>query len=280
VIALVIAGQEVMMGNVTIEAADSPARFPGYLESLRAGLTAMDLSSTMPAGSQGLLITYAEGPRVRIPIGAIARLSGEAIGTEKDYYMRFGTDLVGGIELAMTELGHASAPRKVLIVVGDGHDTDDELAAKRLPELKGRAAREQIETYAIVYKGALSADGEVISKMIPRTVAVASASAIPAALADIRERIANRYVLAFPGDHLRGTGEPTYVRVDLGGTLLDPILLPTFGRGDTPGPASRPFRAWWFQLALGLGLLGALALVMRWRTARAARHDEEGANVP
>lgn len=272
-IAILVAGSEVIMGNTSIEPPRSPARYPGYLAKVRAGLAALDLARSTPAGSQGLLVTYEDAPRVRVPVGPIAALTADALGTERDYYQHLGTDLVGGLTLALSELGHARASRKVLIVIGDGNDTDNAAAAARLEQLRDQAERDHVETFGILYHGALSPPGEILSSMIPRVQAVPSADAIPAALAAIRAQLASRYVLTFPGYHLRWNGDPMYLTVDLGGTVLPPILLYS-DTAPAPGPVAPapydPLRAWWFQVAIGLGLAGVLALLVRRRAARAS----------
>jgi hypothetical protein len=265
-IAIVIAGSEVMVGNTSIEPDDSPARYPGYLEGVRAGMTALDLAHATPPGSQGILITYEDAARIRVPMGPIARLDAGAIGSEKDYYKRLGTDLVGGVELAVAELAKVSVPRKVLIVIGDGNDTNNDNARTQLAELAARASNANIETYALIYKGALSNESDVITSMIQDAPAAPSADAVGPAMAAIGARIANRYLVRFPGEHLTWDGSPQYVTVDLGGKTLEPVAL----YGSVTPPASpparyNPFLSWWFQLAMGLGAVGVIALILRWR---------------
>ena len=268
-IAIVIAGSEVMIGNTSIEEAESPARYPGYLAGLRAGMTALDLAHTTPAGSQGLLITYEDAARIRVPMGAIGRLDASSIGSENDYYKRLGTDLVGGVELALAELAKVRLPRKVLIVIGDGNDTNNDAAKRQLADLAARAVSERIESYAVIYKGALSNERDVITNMIESVQEVASADAVGPAMAAVGARLANRYIVRFPGAGLSWDTSPMYVTVDLGGKTLPPVAL--YG-GETPqAPAPtryNPLLSWWFQLAMGLGAVGVIALVMR----RRARH--------
>jgi hypothetical protein len=269
-VALVIAGSEVMIGNASIEDADSPARYPGYLTGLKTGMGVLDFAHGIPANSLGMLITYDDAARIRVPMGPIARLDAAAIGTEKDYYMRLGSDLVGAVELAIAELHQVNAARKVLIVIGDGNDTNNDIGKYRLHELKGRAANHRIETYGVIYKGALSAEGEVISAMIPTVRTVASTDAIAPALLAIRAGITNRYVVTFPGDRLRWDDGLHEMTIELGGRRLEPEAVYLRAPVRTPTDYN-PFRSWWFQLSMGLGAVGAIALVMRWRARRARR---------
>lgn len=271
-VVILLAGSEVMIGNTSIEDDDSPSRYQGYLAGVRAGVTALDLGRDMPVGSKGMLITYEDSARIRVPMGPIANLVPEAVGTEKDYYYHLGSDLVGGVELALAELANVSTPRKVLIVIGDGNDTNNDLAGPRLRALATRAERERIETYGLIYKGALSAPSEIISDLIPAVQTVPSSDAIAPALAAIRAQIAKRYIVTFPGDKLDWLLERMYLTVELDGRTLEPV--PVAGLAPPPGASAiaryNPFLSWWFQLAMGLGAVGAIALVMRWRARRRA----------
>src|SRR5262249_47872497 len=110
-----------------------------------------------------------------------------------------GVELVKGVELALAELHKVQASRKVLIVVCDGMDTNMEAAKAQLLNDKALAKTEQIQTFAIIYKGALSQDGNVISTMIPQTQTVTSADNIAPAIAATLARMADRQYLTFPG---------------------------------------------------------------------------------
>lgn len=271
-IALVIAGSEVMMGNTSIED-DENARYPGYLGALKAGMTALDLAHTTPKGSQGVLITYEDAPHIRVPMGPIARLDADALGSEKDYYRRLGVDMVGGLELAISELAHVSAARKVLIVIGDGSDGNEAAAKNRLVDLQRRCQTERIETIGLIYKGALSSDDTVLTQMIEDTQIVPSADGMGPAMGALAVRLADRYLVRFPTDQLTFDGSPTYLTVDLGGRTIEPVQI-YLGEASRPVvvPARyNPLRSWWFQLAMGLGVVGAAALVMRWRARRKRR---------
>jgi hypothetical protein len=208
-IVIVMNGQEVWIGNDDVLPDSDPSRFPGVLKSFAAALDKVQFKEAGPAGSQGAVITYADTAVVRVPMGPLDRINGSALGTQKDYYGTQGVELVKGVDLALTELHKVQVSRKVLIVVCDGLDKNMDAAKGQMTALKARAAADQIQTFAIIYKGALSGDGNAISTMIPSTQTVNSADNIATAIAGILSRMADRQYLTFPGfDPKVGLGLP------------------------------------------------------------------------
>jgi hypothetical protein len=198
-IAFVINGQEVWIGNDDIEAEESPARHLGILKNLKQALQTVQFSSAGPAGSKGVLISYGDKAEVKVAMGPIANITPEALGTQRDYYRKFGTAMVEGINLAVAELHNVTASRKALIVVCDGNDTNNEAAKAQLQTLKKQAANEKIQTFAIIYKGELSEPGNVITAMIPTATTVSNAEGISSTMSGIISRMSDRYYLSFPG---------------------------------------------------------------------------------
>ncbi|HEY0193605.1 MAG TPA: FHA domain-containing protein [Kofleriaceae bacterium] len=198
-IAIVMNGWEIWIGNDKVLPEDDPSRYPGVLEALESALEKVDFKNAGPPGSTGTVITYADKAVVRIPMGPLDKLSPSQLGTQKEYLGTKGVELVKGVDLGLTELHKVQAARKVLIVVCDGRDTNMEAAKGQLALLKQQAKTDQIQTFAIIYKGALSEDGNVISGMIPSTQTVNSADNIATAIAGILTRMADRQYLTFPG---------------------------------------------------------------------------------
>jgi len=149
--------------------------------------------------SVGMVITYADTARIRHPMGPLEKLNGNALGTQKDYKNTMGTELVKGVELALAELGKAKSPIKVLIVLTDGNDTNNDAARAKLALLKKQAATDGVRTFAIVYKAALSGSGNVINNLTPQVSTVATTENLAASLRAILQRIADRQYLTFPG---------------------------------------------------------------------------------
>ena len=198
-LALVINGNEIWMGNDDYIPEDDPARHLGVLKGLKQGLQSVPFATAGPAGSKGVLITYGDKAEMRVPMGPLSNITGEALGSQKDYYKKTGTALVQGIELALAKLHEVTASQKVLVVVCDGNDTDNGNAKGQLLNLKKQAIADKVQTFAIMYKGELSDPGNVISIMIPTASTTPSADGITSALTAILARMANRQYLTFPG---------------------------------------------------------------------------------
>ncbi|HEX3763160.1 MAG TPA: FHA domain-containing protein [Kofleriaceae bacterium] len=198
-IAIVMNGWEIWIGNDDVLPDGDPSRFPGVLKAFEAALDKVSFKDAGPPGSLGMVITYADSATVRIPMGPLDRITGSALGTQKDYFGTQGVELVKGVDLALSELHKVQVSRKVLIVVCDGLDKNMDAAKGQMVALKARAAADRIETFAIIYKGGMSGDGNVISAMVPQTQTVNTAENIATAIQTILSRMADRQYLTFPG---------------------------------------------------------------------------------
>ncbi|MCX5744538.1 MAG: hypothetical protein NT062_18770 [Proteobacteria bacterium] len=256
-LAVVYAGGEVFVGNDD-EEPEGPSRYPGFLHALETGLDGLHLKDAFPVGSKAIAIAYDDGTHVEVPLGPIATLTGAALGDQHHYRNRIGTDLVAGIEVAVAALAQSSTARRALIVIGDGNDTNNEAARATLAELKKRAAQNRIETFGIVYKGALSADETIITRMIPatRTRTIASVEALPAALTTIASQLTDeRYYVTFPTTGLALDGRGHDLIVQVGDDQLEEVAvtLPAVATGCQ-------LSGWWKQLGIGTFLVALLAL--------------------
>jgi hypothetical protein len=240
------------------------------LPSLGDALDHLELASNMPAGSEGLIVTYSTGAEVALPRGPLARVTGKALGSQRVYRGRIGNDLVEGVSLALSELERSWAPRKALIVIGDGNDTNDEAAKLQLATLKREAALQNIHTFAITYKSPVSGDGNTIGRMVPAASAfvVNSRDGIAAQLEAIVDRLNDLYYVTFDVAQLPFDGHAHDLTVRVGETELDPVTLSLPRR-----PAHHAWWGWWWlaELAIGCGLVAGLALLWRWRAGTAAR---------
>ncbi|HLL22612.1 MAG TPA: FHA domain-containing protein [Kofleriaceae bacterium] len=197
-IALVINGQEIWIGNEDIET-DPAAQYQGVLKNLTSAIDRLKLGEAGPPGSKGVIISYSNGAEVKVPMSPLNQLTGAALGSQKDYRGKMGTDLVQGITQGIAELSRASTVRKALIVLGDGNDTNDDLAKAQLADLKSQARKQNIDLFAVIYKSAISKEGAVITTMIPTAKTVNSIDGIASEMTSIIERMKNRYYLVFPG---------------------------------------------------------------------------------
>lgn len=160
-LALLVNGSEIWLGNDDFTPANDPSRYEGALKPIRA---ALETSMTgFPAGSQVMLLTYASQARVRAAATPVESFDVRALGVQRDYYGAIGTELVGGVTFALTELVSIDAKRRVLVILGDGTDTNPDAAQDRLRQLAKRAAEHRIEVYALVLKGALSDENTVVT---------------------------------------------------------------------------------------------------------------------
>jgi len=184
-IALVFEGAELWIGNDDFET-EPQATFKGGLHAIAAGF---DRGRTqLPGDSTAVAIAYADGTRIVVSLGPAENVSGKALGNQRTYRNWFGSDLVQGVTLGLAELAKSRAERKVLLVIGDGNDTNNDTGKQRLAELAKQAASAHVQPIAIVFKVPLSADGNVITALAPPHVVATSdelATEVEATLARI-----------------------------------------------------------------------------------------------
>jgi hypothetical protein len=200
-LAIVMSGWELWLGNdreVPELTEDDPSRYPGMLIPLREAIDRVDLKNAGPKGSAGMVITYGDKPVIRVPMGPLSQITGKSLGTQKDYFGTTGVELVAAIELGLAELRKRSETRKVMIVIGDGTDTNHDSAKERLAELKKRAAAAQVQVFAIVFKARLSGEITSVTKLVPNAKTVTSSEQLEAELKRIVENV-DRLYLTFPG---------------------------------------------------------------------------------
>ena len=261
-IAIVFSSAEYFVGNDSYE--DDPnAQLPGVLAPLEVALAKFDLGKLAPPGSEATVVSYAVGAAIRMPMAALTALDGRVLGTQHDYRNQIGNDLVSGITLGLHELALSTAPRKALIVIGDGNDTNNPAAKIALAELKRQAVRDNIQTFAIIYKSVISDPGNVITTMIPAAHTVSSGDDIASELLDISAQLADRYYVTFSGEALQWDGRDHDLVVQLGHQQLESIMLEL--PGHPPAIRSWPW-SWLAQLGIGVVLLVGLGL-LRWRMA-------------
>ena len=229
-IALVINGQEIWIGNDDIET-DEAAKYTGVLKNLISAIDRLKLAEAGPPGSKGIVISYSTGAEVKTPMGDLKGITGSALGSQKDYRGKIGTDLVQGITLGLAELSKVPTARKALIVVGDGNDTNPDAARSQLVELKNQARNNNIDLFAVIYKSPLSPEGNVITTMIPGAKTVNSIDGIASEMSAIIERMKDRYYVIFPGYDRKLKAGLTWdnkahdLIVKIGQTELEPFEL-------------------------------------------------------
>lgn len=197
-IAIVLEGWEIWIGNDTYVAEDDPSRYPGILLALAQALEKVNFKEAGPKGSMGMLITYADKAIVKIPMGSLDRITGNALGSQSDYKNTKGVELVKAVQLALAELTKVQTPIKAMIVISDGDDTNPDTAKAEMAQLKKQAAQQAVQVFGIIYKGALSSDRNFLATLTT-TNTVNSADNIVTAIQNILSRMAARQYLMFPG---------------------------------------------------------------------------------
>jgi hypothetical protein len=229
------------------------------LKNLEAAIDKLQLGAAGPPGSKGLVVSYSQGAEVKVAMGPLDKITGGALGGQKDYRGKLGTDMVQGITMAMAELSKVTTDRKALIVVGDGNDTNNEAAKGALAQLKKEAGKQNIQLFAVIYKSAVSSEGNVITTMIPTAKTVNSIDGIASELNAIIARMANRYYLTFPGeDEKQGVmfpwdGRDHDVVIHIDQSDLDPISV-TLQKWDGYPPHHGGF-PWLMVILLVVGFL-------------------------
>lgn len=262
-IVFVMSGQEIWTGNDSFESDDN-IRFPDMLGPLEYAIDGLDLTHRLPKGSQASIVTYASGSKIRVPMAPIELLHGTAFGTQRDYYNQIGTDLVSGLMVGMDELERTQAHRKLLVVLGDGCDTNSESAAPQLIELKKRAAKDNIHTAAIVYKTALSCETNDIARMVPTMHMMTSINGIAGELEHVLQESTQIFYASFDISDLGvWDGRPHDLTLSLDGVDQDPVTV-SFQDRRSHGTW---WKSWWAQLVFGFAGLGVLVMLAR-RSAR------------
>jgi hypothetical protein len=187
-LAIVYSGWEVWIGNEDLVKADDPSRSPGVLKSLSAAFDGAPLAG-LPAGSQAMLISYADKATVRMPMGPIDKLVPAAFGVQKDYFGTMGLEMVSGVTIAVDALAKLPDAKKYLIVLGDGNDTNNEAARPAFAALKKRAAELGIEIYAMTYKTSMSNEANMLTLLTDSNATVATADALKVGLNSYLKRV-------------------------------------------------------------------------------------------
>ncbi|MFT3695788.1 MAG: FHA domain-containing protein [Kofleriaceae bacterium] len=264
-IALVINGQEIWVGNDDVETDDN-AKYPGVLKSLSAAIDKLDFATNAPPGSLGMIVSYSQGTDPKLPMGDLKKLNGAALGTQKDYRGKIGTDMVQGISYALAELSKVATARKALIVVGDGNDTNAETARTALADLKRQAIAQHVQMFAIIYKDQISSEASVITNMIPNAKTVSSNEGVASELDNIIVRMADRYYVTFPGATLPWDGKEHPLAITVDATELEPQDVAL-----APKWAPRQGRQFpWLAILIPMFVLGCIGIVMSLRGRRVA----------
>lgn len=186
------------------------------LAAIEKALDATGLDKACPPDSFGSIIAYAIDTQTKVAMGPLARIKGHQLGVAKDYKGKKGASLATAVTLAFSELDKLDAPRKVVIIVGDGSDSDPKAP---LAELKKDAARQKIQVFAVVTKTG------PVSKLVTPIVAT-SAADLGTQLDAVAKQLVNRFYVTFPvGKLIPFDGKVHDFVVGLDKVNLEPIPL-------------------------------------------------------
>jgi hypothetical protein len=168
-LAVVYEGWELWIGNDKNPKvpADDPTVRPGLLDNLIAGVAEADLPHTAPPDALAMLITYSNKPVIRLPMGPARALTPDRFGSQVDYYGHNGVELVEALWLATQELAKVERPKKYLLVISDGTDTDPEGARREVARLRDELAKDHVKVFSFIYKARDSLEGDVLAPLQP-----------------------------------------------------------------------------------------------------------------
>jgi hypothetical protein len=129
-----------------------------------------------------MIVTYGDDVKVRAALGPITSFTPEALGSQKDYFGSKGVQLVLGVTTALDQLVKAPTANKRLIVLSDGNDTNNDAAKAQLALLKKRAADAHIAITSLVFKSALSSDGDITGALTDHSKVEPTSAALGADL--------------------------------------------------------------------------------------------------
>jgi hypothetical protein len=150
---VVFSGQEIFVGNDQYEP-DPAARYKGAFAALERAFSKHPPAAALPTGSQGAVIAYATDTEVVVGMGDIARVDAGLFRDQRPYRGRVGQELVRGTRHGLDLLAKVDARRRILIVIGDGNDTDNELARTRFEAMIPEIAQLRVKVAMIVVRGA------------------------------------------------------------------------------------------------------------------------------
>jgi len=133
------------------------------LAAIGQGIESFDL----PPDSRVGVIEYSTGAATRVPLELASDFKAAQLGTAKDHAAMRGSDMLQGVAMGLAELSKAPETDKLLIVVGDGHDTNDEAASTIVNELVARAHSSNVQIRAIQHASIDTLPGTVLKRFDP-----------------------------------------------------------------------------------------------------------------
>jgi hypothetical protein len=256
------------MGNETYLEPDNEegsAVYDGAFQGLAAAVD--PLTKMGPNGSRAALLVYADGNAiVKQSMGDASAVSGSSLGSQTDYQEFISKPLVVGLTEAwkLFTTPEAAPTRKILVVIGDGNDDKEDVAAdlnKVLDDLK----KAEVESYSIHYV-AKTEDGpqgqqNMLKVGYERHYNATSRKEFAAYAGNISQYVGGKYYVDFPSDDIDMDGQPHEFVVGVGDEESDPFTL------ELPEPPIAPKveekSLWWLWLILiAVGVLIIIIIIV------------------
>lgn len=231
---------------------DPWSEYPDHFKPLSAALWNLGLGTRLPAGSEALQVSYAGDASIKTRWQSAASFNGEDLGTALDYKGRTGTALVAGVELALGELERKNDVSKLVVIIGDGNDTNNEVGRASLARIA--ADHPEIAFAALVIKTPLSSEGEIVSELTT-TVFEVDDENIEAPLSTAIDLAVSRFDATFDLEAFPHDGTLHRFALIVGGEHVASSMLPM-----PPAPPVPPPSKVWRYLVV-LGVLAGFALV-------------------
>jgi hypothetical protein len=286
-IVVVVEAHGVWIGNAGVVEESDPGFYPGVYKELAAAIDG--LSKAGPPGSKAAIVTYGKGAQLsEMGIVDLGNLNGAGMGTPKSLAGTEPTgqtnrDLVAGISEAIPVLNKLGTSRKVLVVFGDGQDTNHDQGLTQLKELGKKLGTEHhIDVYAVYLESTLEGDPNGFKALTKNVLALNGIDGLGSAVSRIVDSINDRYYVRFPGaviadktsfewDEEKHTFllKADKAEIDVAEDLrLAPKWTPPWMR------KKAKFRWWLWFLLLPVALIGLLVVAVKVMGRKAAPPPE------
>jgi len=203
-IVIIVEVHGVWIGNAGVVEESDPGFYPGVYKELTAAIDGLNKAG--PPGSKAAIVTYGKGAQLaEMGVVDLGNLTGAGMGTQKtlaggEPTGQTNRDLVAGITegaaLLNTKMGTS---RKVLVVFGDGQDTNHDQGLAQLGDLGKKLSADRVDVYAVYLESTLEGDPNGFKKLTKNVQALNGVDGLASAVSHIVDGINDRYYVRFPG---------------------------------------------------------------------------------
>jgi hypothetical protein len=236
---------------------------PGALRPLQRALDEVRFAEIGPAKSQLALVLY--GAEVVVsPRVELSRFRSSDLGPQL-FHQDVRQRLMPALSVALDSLRAADAPRKALIVFGDGGDPDEDIAPATIAN---RARDEHVAMFAILWRPPSMGikykqhPHDPLEEIIPSAIRTTTTENFAAALRTVIAQFPVRYEIKFDGKTMPWDGEPHRFEIRAGTIVLDSVTATLPNKRAPRNVSSSTTSAWWlWGLGFVAGVLFSLGLV-------------------